>query len=129
MTSKALVGPLPTVRFHGGPGNSMFDNPDPPKVVYEPPRDTCDPRYRARTGHRVACDCREAEFAEDRQEHRAVWRELEETVGEVLAGHPTWQWSADGQLFTGCMCTGCQIARAGHLWPSYRSNPSGATSD
>jgi hypothetical protein len=109
----ALVGPLPVVRFRGGPGR--WDDPDPPKVAYSPPRDTTDPRFAECTDHRVACDCREALWAEDRQEWAYARREAQEAVDDLLAGHPTW--SDDGNTFTGCMCTGCQLARALHLWP------------
>lgn len=67
--------------------------------------------------HHVACDCREAEWAEQRNEWRYAAKELQDAVDEVLVGHPTWQWSPEGQMFTGCMCTGCQIARAIHIHP------------
>lgn len=108
----AIVGPLQTVVFRGGP----WPNPDPTTVVYTPPRDTMDPRYVACTEHRVACDCREAEWAEWRQEIRYAENELRAAITEVLAGHPTRQWSDDGNTFTGCMCTGCQIVRAADLY-------------
>jgi hypothetical protein len=56
-TTSALVGPLPQIRFQDGT-----------REVYSPPRNTVDPRYKACTDHRRACDCREAESAEERQE-------------------------------------------------------------
>lgn len=81
-------------------------------VVYTPPRDTCDPRARACTDHRVACDCREAEFAEYASESRGEWRHLRKVFREVLAGHPTRTFSDTSP----CQCTGCQIARACYLY-------------
>lgn len=111
-----LVGPLPAVRFRGG-GNDFFANPDPPKVAYEPPRGTLDPRYRACTDHHVACDCREAEWAEERQEAAGARRELVEVLAKVLDGHPTFRWDAEGRE-CGCRCTGCQIVRDAGL-PSF----------
>lgn len=111
--SGTLVGPLPTVRFSGGPNLDWFN---PPKIAYTPPKDTCDPRARACTDHHVACDCREAEFAEDRHERRAAAKELQDTIGTVLAGHATMLWTSDGNLSPhSCQCTGCQIVRAAHL--------------
>ena len=65
-TPGTLVGPLPAVRFHDGT-----------RLAYTPPRDTCDPRYVACTEHHVACDCREAEFAEQLAEFRNRLREIE----------------------------------------------------
>lgn len=118
-TSTALVGPLPTVAFRGGPDAFGWPpNLNPPKVAYVPPRNTLDPRYAACTEHRVACDCREAEHAEEMGEWRAERRELQQAFDEALAGHPTYQWSPDGNTMTGCMCTGCQIARAVHIHPN-----------
>jgi hypothetical protein len=115
MTTKELVGPVPTVRFHGGPWRG-FDR-DYPKVAYVVPRDTCDPRYGACTDHHVACDCREAEMAENLNEYRYELKAQREAFDTILAGHPTWQYSSDGKRLTGCMCTGCQFARALHIYP------------
>jgi hypothetical protein len=118
MTSTEVVGPLPVVYFNGGP--HAFDQPREvrPKVAYQPPRDTLDPRYATCTDHHVACDCREAEWAEERREAAFAAQERREAFNEILAGHPTWQWSDDGNELTGCMCTGCRIARACHIWPA-----------
>lgn len=111
MTSTELVGPLLTIRFRGG---RRWDDPDPPKVVYTPPRDTCDPRYGACTEHHVACDCREAEWAETQHEWRAEAKDTQRAFDEILAGHLTRTYDDQGP---GCMCTGCQIARAAHIYP------------
>jgi hypothetical protein len=98
----ALVGPLPTVTFGDGT-----------RVVYTVPRDTCDPRHAACKAHRVACDCREAEFAETISELRAMLRDTEKAVNEILAGHQTWAMTETGRdTFAECRCTGCQIVRA-----------------
>lgn len=111
--SADLVGPLPTISFRGG--GIRWDDPNPPKVAYEPPRDTCDPRYVLCVDHHVACDCREAEMSEDRFEFSAWRKEVEQAFADILAGHPTVQYDDTGNRETGCMCTGCQIARAAHM--------------
>jgi hypothetical protein len=99
--STELVGPLPSVRFRGGPS-----------VAYTPPKDTCDSRYKACVHHRVACDCREAEFAENLSEWRAERRMTENAINEVLRGHQTWAFNDDGRdEMAECRCTGCQIVR------------------
>lgn len=96
-----LVGPLPSVRFYDGSS-----------VVYTPPTDTLDDRYRACIHHRVACDCREAEFAETFSELRAEMRRVEKAFAEILKGHQTWAYTATGEdEFAQCQCTGCQIVR------------------
>lgn len=115
--STDLVGPLPVVYFNGGP--DYLPLAERPKVAYQPPRNTLDPRHAACTDHRVACDCREAEWAEDRSEWRAAAQERQEAFDEILAGHPTWQYDDAGEL-VGCMCTGCRIARACHILPAIR---------
>lgn len=81
-------------------------------VAYEPPANTLDPRYDACTDHHVACDCREAEHAEYRSESHADRQALVEAAARILAGHPTW---ADDDA-SSCQCTGCQLARAAHVW-------------
>lgn len=96
-----LVGPLPSVRFYDGSS-----------VVYTPPTDTLDDRYRACIHHRVACDCREAEFAETFSELRAEMRRVEKAFADVLKGHQTWAYTATGEdEFAQCQCTGCQVVR------------------
>jgi hypothetical protein len=106
-TETALVGPLPTVRFHDG---TVF--------AADPPADTCDPRWKACTEHRTACDCREAELNEDRAEYRAMYQAVIDAARNVLAGHPTHNFNRnldDSIRDTGCMCTGCRIVRAAYL--------------
>lgn len=99
--STALVGPLPTVRFQDGT-----------RQVYTTPRDTCDNRYRACTTHRTACDCREAEFAEDRSEAAYERNQTFNAFNEVLRGHQTWAFTDAGRdEMAECKCTGCQIVR------------------
>lgn len=96
-----LVGPLPAVRFRDGS-----------RQVYEVPRDTCDARYRACTGHHTACDCREAEFAEEISELRGQIRGTVQAFAEVLKGHQTWAYTESGDdAFAQRQCTGCQIVR------------------
>lgn len=73
--STALVGPLPVLRFWDGT-----------TIVYTPPRDSLDVRFAACTDHRPACDCREAEWAEQRAEWRAAsteHRQVEQAVEAV----------------------------------------------
>lgn len=120
MTKGDIVGPVGTVTFGGGPwpvGQSLRDHyASMPSVNYTPPANTCDPRYTACTDHHVACDCREAEFAEQRQERRAETQHQREVFARVLAGHQVIDLNATnpytGERAVACMCTGCQIARA-----------------
>jgi hypothetical protein len=77
---------------------------DGTRVHYATPINTLDPRYIACTQHRVACDCREAELAEDRADLNAELKELRKVFRRVLAGHPE-----------DCMCTGCQVFRESRL--------------
>ena len=116
-----LVGPLPTVSFRGGPwlgGVSFAERRAAyPKVVYTPPSNTLDPRYEACTDHRVACDCREAEFAEDRDEAKSERDTIQTAANEILAGHAQYVYDEDGrQVGPGCMCTGCQIASRAYIY-------------
>lgn len=111
MTTKELVGPLPTVRFQDGT-----------RIAYQPPRDTCDGnRWRACTDHRVACDCREAEMAEQIAELRGELKAVADAALKVLAGHPIWVYEdgPNGEREVGCMCTGCQIVRASWVLPHH----------
>lgn len=117
MPSTALVGPLKdVVRFHDGT-----------VVPYVPPRDTMDDnRWRACTDHRVACDCREAEFAERTDELWSELKDAQDAARDILAGHATYAWETgdDGkEREIGCMCTGCRIARRAHLLASYEAGP------
>ncbi len=118
----ALVGPLPTVTFRGGPRVPPHQRGARPKAAYVPPRDTCDPRVDACTDHHVACDCREAEWAEWAREARYERQEMQATFDKVLAGHATHpEYRLVGsEWVTGamCSCTGCQIARACHIYPA-----------
>jgi hypothetical protein len=104
-----LVGPLPTIRFYDGT-----------KQAYDVPRDTMDPRFQACTYHHPACDCREAELAEQIAELRGELKGVADAAREVLAGHPIWAYEdgPNGERSVGCMCTGCQIVRATHLLAS-----------
>lgn len=112
MTSTELVSKRPTtIEFRGGPRRPLMG--PHPQVTYTPPGNTCDPRYEACTNHHVACDCREAEWAEERSEQRYARRELQQAFDMVLAGHPTY--ADDGKP---CQCSGCQVARIAHIYPA-----------
>ena len=82
-------------------------------VQYTPPRNTIDPRYDACTDHHVACDCREAEFAEYRAEAQADHQLIQAAFDRLLAGHPTRTYDDSPP----CQCSGCQIARACSIYP------------
>ncbi|PXY17061.1 hypothetical protein [Prauserella flavalba] len=114
MTSTDLVGPLPTITFHGGPGG--FRNPA--RVAYSLPRNTLDPRFAACRDHRPACDCREALLAENLAELRYEYHAAQRAACEVLAGHrvenPDAYTDAE-RAHLACQCTGCQIVRRSHL--------------
>lgn len=61
-----------------------------PEIRYRAPRNTMDPRWEACRDHHVACDCREAEWAEQLAELRAegqLARLMEEAIDAVLAVH------------------------------------------
>lgn len=107
--STALVGPLPTISFWGG----RHWRDEPARVAYEPPKHTGTLRARLCNDHHPACDCREAEFAEEAGEWRAQWQAVRAAFQEVLAGHNTWAYDKDGERdrFAECRCTGCDIAR------------------
>lgn len=115
-TSTELVGPMPVgkVRFGGGPSIVRRDDHgrlrrrhSDATVIYDVPTNTLDPRYTACTDHHVACDCREAEHAEEMQEWAYARREIQGAIDSVLQGH----------RIDECMCTGCQIARSIHVYP------------
>lgn len=111
--STELVGPLPTIRFR-----------DDTTQAYDVPRSTLDPRYSVCSDHHPACDCREAMLAEDRAEYRSMLRGAEQAAAEVLAGHATYAWTAEGDVDWArrCSCTGCQIARIAHLRNSFQQD-------
>jgi hypothetical protein len=130
MTSKELVGPLPTVSFGGGPDNYSRVWRERPKVAYTVPQDTRDPRYRTCTDHHVACDCREAEMAENINEWRHEYQALKAAVLSRIEGHATTgelyervfnRWENDRQVWDyvetqeRCECVACQIARECYL--------------
>jgi hypothetical protein len=75
------------------------------QLPYEPPKNTLDPRWAACTEHRPACDCREAERAEEISELHAEWNGFRAALKDVLTGHAS----------CCCRCTGCEIARRLHL--------------
>jgi hypothetical protein len=79
----AVDGRLPDVRAEcpvctPPPGKAVevwapvqrFNDIPNPSIRYRPPRNTLDARYAECFRHRVACDCREAHMAEDRDELR-----------------------------------------------------------
>lgn len=116
MTGTELVGPLPTITFIGG--CAPLDYASQTRIAYQSPRDTCDPRSVACTEHHPACDCREACFAEDRQEERGRWNDLHRTAWRALAGHqaeyPMDLNGAERHLYDLlCLCSGCVIYREG----------------
>lgn len=75
------------------------------------PRDSRDLRWKACPQHHLACDCREAEHAEELQEFHGEFRYIRQIFDEVLKGHAT-----DGPNdFDRCSCTGCEIARRTYL--------------
>ncbi|MCW6003930.1 hypothetical protein K1W54_04940 [Micromonospora sp. CPCC 205371] len=114
--STELVGPVAVVRFRDGT-----------VIPYQPPRDTVDgERWSNCTDHRVACDCREAELAEQIGEYRATLEAAVKACQRILDGHATYAYEDapdGGQREVGCMCTGCQIARKVHLLASYEAGP------
>jgi hypothetical protein len=90
----ALVGPLPTIQFQDGT-----------RLVYTPPGNTCDPRARVCAEHRVACDCREAEWAEMRTEWRlsaAEHRQTEQALEAVGKLHRSYQPPYGGRICYEC---------------------------
>lgn len=83
------------------------------------PKNTLDPRYVACVQHRTACDCREAEHAENIAELKAEHQAIKQAFEELLRGHATWvEPPGRNGLFDRrlqCQCTGCQIARRVYL--------------
>ena len=126
MTSKDLVGPLPTIHFQHGHRAV--------RQAYEVPQDTMDHRYALCTDHHPACDCREALLSEQLREYRAERKAFWDAAAVNLIDHRLrdygdlgapagrsraemgddmwWRYiSGDGPL--ACQCTGCKITRAG----------------
>lgn len=104
-TSAEVAKPI-VARFRGHSGPVMH-------LPVPLPTDTMDPRWAACTDHRVACDCREAEMAENLREYRYERDQAALVFNEVLKGHQTFAYTADGvrDRFAECKCTGCEIAR------------------
>lgn len=113
MSGAEVIGPLPDrVVFNGGEVHYRTPNALRPAVVYSVPRNTLDPRYRTCRDHHVACDCREAELAEQINELRTELREVYRAVDDVLFGHLT-----DAEAgHTACQCTGCRIVRRAYIF-------------
>jgi hypothetical protein len=109
--SGQLVGPVPVIRFMDGT-----------RQAYTPPRNTMDIRYAVCKDHHPACDCREALLAEDINEYRMMFRQLEDAILAAIKGHQTYAytgrsdtgWSAEDE-FGQCKCPACVIARAAHI--------------
>ncbi|MGH3402464.1 MAG: hypothetical protein ACRDRJ_08135 [Streptosporangiaceae bacterium] len=107
--SAALVGPLRPVRYATGPTE-----------WHDLPRNTLDGRYAACGNHHLACDCREAAQAEDINEWRLMFRELERAILDAIKGHQTYAYTGlrdsglggDDDEFAQCKCQACGIARA-----------------
>lgn len=91
----------------------MIEFHDGAQVDYAPPSSTLDPRYKACSQHRPACDCREAEHAEALAEIVAEQRRVARAVREIVAGHPTY---LNAEMTPGCQCCGCAIARLLDSW-------------
>jgi hypothetical protein len=117
MAAELALRRPPVVTFGGGPSRFEADMVGAPRpaVAYRVPRDTMDPRYATCTDHRVACDCREAEMAEQLGEHRAEWKLLRDAARRALVGHqvhpPAGLTEWERRSFPLCLCSGCVIAR------------------
>lgn len=120
MTAELALRRPPVVTFSGGPHRFEADMVGAPRaaVAYRVPANTCDPRYRACTDHHVACDCREAELAEDIGELRAEFNLIRDAARRALANHQLHQlhqphglrrWERGAVPL--CLCSGCVIAR------------------
>lgn len=103
-SEKTALVLLTKVTFHDGQ-----------KLAADLPRNSLDPRYALCHEHRFACDCREAELAEDRDEWRSEFQAAMKVFNQVLAGHRTF---ADDKSDE-CKCTGCEIARLTHFRRSW----------
>ena len=106
-----LAGPLRPVRY--ATGHVQW---------HDLPRNTLDIRYAACGNHHLACDCREAMQAEDINEYRMMFRELEQAILGAIKGHQTYAftgtddtgWSGEDE-FAQCKCQACVIARSVHI--------------
>ncbi len=102
------------ISFRGGP-RYPHDHFGPTGfALYTPPRNTLDPRYATCVDHHPACDCREAEFAEEIREWRLQFQEARVAFDRFLVGHPT-----EVDEGVSCQCIGCKIARDAHIWPRW----------
>lgn len=82
-------------------------------VTSSPPRDTSDPRYDRCTEHRLACDCREAEHAEQLHELYAERREIRDALTALIRGHATTVYVGDDpRPDLECRCQLCEFARS-----------------
>ena len=77
------------------------------------PKNTMDIRYVACGDHRTACDCREAELAEELSELRSERDHLLHVLRQELSGHATWAYldRNDEIPAAECKCTACRIVR------------------
>ncbi|MEV0313575.1 hypothetical protein [Nonomuraea fuscirosea] len=77
------------------------------------PKNTMDIRYVACGDHRTACDCREAELAEEIAELRSERDHLLRVLGHEVADHATWAYLDRNEEISAaeCKCTGCRIVR------------------
>jgi len=110
-----LVGPLPTVRFYGGPGGHQQHSE---VVVTRPlPANTMDLRFAACTVHRTACDCREAIHAEDLAELRSELTAVRTALTEAVGRHAVRVYDEQGEhsALLSCHCPVCQLVRDHHL--------------
>ena len=104
-------------------------------MAYDVPQDTMDIRYPLCTDHHPACDCREAELAEQLHEYRSEIQRVKKAAARLLVGHRLRDYgdlatqyhsraemggamydklmAGDGPL--ACQCTGCQLVRATEL--------------
>ena len=97
-----LVGPV--VRFRG----------QQLPVPQTPPHDTCDgERWAQCTDHHLACDCREAELAENYSELRHDFNAVSTALRAAIADHPTLVKTRGGNRRRDleCRCTACHVVR------------------